>query len=204
MPAIGYRRGMVAGLPRWFSPTIAALLATTFALSLVAALTDGFGALALVPDRVWHGEVWRLVTWVFAVPGPRALVATAVVLYWFGGELAARWGEARLRRFVGVIVGVAGGGTAALGALVPYAHHLPYFGALALCDALVIAWALEFPDRRLRVYGVLSIGGPILAYGTAALTALAAIYLGPAAVLPELLAAVTALAWMSAWRLDAR
>ena len=201
MPAIGYRRAMVAGLPRWFSPTIAALLAATFALSLGAALADGFGALALVPDRVWRGEVWRLVTWVFAVPGPRALVATAVVLYWFGGELAARWREPSLRRFVAVIVGVAGGGTAALGAMVPMAHHLPYFGALALCDALVIAWALEFPDRRLRVYGVLSIGGPILAYGTAGLTALAAIYFGPVAVLPELLAAITALAWMSAWRL---
>ena len=38
MPAIGYRRAMVAGLPRWFSPTVAALLAATFALSLGALL----------------------------------------------------------------------------------------------------------------------------------------------------------------------
>ncbi len=192
---------MVTGLPRWFSPTVAALLAATFALSLGAALADGFGALALVPDRVWRGEVWRLVTWVFAVPGPRALVATAVVLYWFGGELAARWREPGLRRFVAAIVGVTGVGTLALTAMIPAARHLPYLGSWALCDALVIAWALEFPDRRLRVYGVLSIGGPALAYGTAGLTALAAIYLGPIIVLPELLAAITALAWMSARRL---
>ncbi len=192
---------MVTGLPRWFSPTVAALLAATFALSLGAALADGFGALALVPDRVWRGEVWRLVTWVFAVPGPRALVATAVVLYWFGGELAASWREPGLRRFVAAIVGVTGVGTLALTAMIPAARHLPYLGSWALCDALVIAWALEFPDRRLRVYGVLSIGGPALAYGTAGLTALAAIYLGPIIVLPELLAAITALAWMSARRL---
>ena len=192
---------MVTGLPRWFSPTVAALLAATFALSLGAALADGFGALALVPDRVWRGEVWRLVTWVFAVQGPRALVATAVVLYWFGGELAARWREPGLRRFVAAIVGVTGVGTLALTAMIPAARHLPYLGSWALCDALVIAWALEFPDRRLRVYGGLSIGGRALAYGPAGLTALAAIYLGPIVVLPELLAAITALAWMSARRL---
>lgn len=204
MPTIGYRRGMIAGLPRWFSPTVAALLAATFALSLGAALADGFGALALVPDRVWHGELWRLVTWAFTVPGPEALVATAVVLYWFGGELAARWREPGLRRFVAAIVAVTGVGTLALTAMIPAAHHLPYLGSWALCDALVIAWALEFPDRRLRVYGVLSIGGPVLAYGTAGLTALAAVYFGPVAVLPELLAAITALAWMSASRLAGR
>ena len=117
---------MVTGLPRWFSPTVAALLAATFALSLGAALADGFGALALVPDRVWRGEVWRLVTWVFAVPGPRALVATAVVLYWFGGELAARWREPGLRRVVAAIVGVTGVGTLALTARMQAALHLPH------------------------------------------------------------------------------
>ncbi len=195
---------MVAGLPRWFSPTIAALLAATFALSLGAAVTDGFGALALVPARVWDGEVWRLVTWAFAVPGPEGLVTIAVVLYWFGGELAARWREPALRRFVAAIVGVTGGATVALAAMVPAAHHLPYLGAWALSDALLIAWGLEFPERRLRIYGVLSIGGPVLAYGTAGLTALAAVYFGPIAVLPELVAALTALAWMSAHRLAAR
>lgn len=204
MPAIGYRRAMVTGLPRWFSPTVAALLAATFALSLGGALTEGFGALALVPARVWRGEVWRLVTWVFALPSPETLVATAVGLYWFGGELAERWREPGLRRFVGAIVGVTSVGTLTLTALAPAAQHLPYLGGWALGDALLIAWALEFPDRRLRVYAVLSIGGPPLAYGVAGLTALAAVYFGPLVMLPELLAAMTALAWMSASRLAER
>ncbi|MEZ4400364.1 MAG: hypothetical protein R3B06_10120 [Kofleriaceae bacterium] len=189
---------MVVGLPRWLSPTVAALLIVTLVLSLGGALAEGFGALALVPASVWAGEVWRLATWTFAVPGPHGLVFVGVVLYGCGGGLAQAWGEQRLRRFVAAVIGIAGGGTLALATLFPLAHRLPYFGAWALADALVIAWALEFPERRVRFYSLVSVGGPLLAYATAGLTVLAAAYVGPMFLLPELLAATTALAWMSA------
>ncbi|MBK9033193.1 MAG: rhomboid family intramembrane serine protease [Myxococcales bacterium] len=195
---------MVLGLPRWVSPAVWALIGVTLTVSLVAALGDGdgawFGHLALVPSRVWQGEVWRLVTWPFAAPGPYGLVFACVTLYWFGGALAGAWGDARFVRFVGAILGLAGVGTTILALVVPGAGDVAHLGGWALADALVVAWALQFPERPLRFYGVLSVGGALLAYGTVALTVLAAAYFGLRWVLPELIAGGATLAYMTGAR----
>src|SRR5689334_726293 len=82
-------------------------IAITLAGSIIAALDGGLlGTWAtLAPARIWRGELWRLVTWAFIVGGPYCLVLTCVAVYYFGGQLATRWGDRRLRRFVIEVLG---------------------------------------------------------------------------------------------------
>jgi membrane associated rhomboid family serine protease len=183
---------------RHVPPAIAALIALTVVTSLLAAIDNRRGGelyelLALAPARVWQGEVWRLVTWTFVEDGPITLVFSCIALYWFGGDLVAAWGQRRFLRFVVAIVLVASVGTSLVGLVSPAAWAYHHIGGWALGDALVIAWALQFPEARLRIYQVLEVGGPILAYGTFAVTVLCVVYYGVAPFLPELLAGGAAL-----------
>lgn len=188
---------------RWRVPTIiAALIALTLATSLVAAIDARSGgslylALALVPAQVWHGQVWRLVTWPLVEGDPWALVFACVTLYWFGGDLVSAWGGRRFARYVAAIVVLAGCGTSVLALVVRLAWHRPHLGGWALGDALVIAWALQFPERRVRIHGLLVVGGELLAYGTFGFVLLCAAFFGLAPFLPELLAGAGALVYIT-------
>jgi len=81
-------------------------IVVTLVASIVAILDGGFVMewASLAPARVWHGELWRLVTWPLVEPGPISLVITCLSIFKFGGELSVRWGDRRLLRFVGQIV----------------------------------------------------------------------------------------------------
>jgi len=193
---------VVGFLPRWISPVVWALIGATLAASLAAAIAarngvDAYGQLALVPGDVWAGEVWRLVTWPLVEASPWALVSGCIALYWFGGQLAGAWGARRFAAYVAGIVLFAGVGTALLARVVPSAWILPHLGGFALGNALVIAWALQFPDRTIPVHMLLHLGGPTLAYGIVAITVLFAVFYSVALVLPELLAGCGALLYMN-------
>jgi membrane associated rhomboid family serine protease len=193
---------MVGFLPRWISPVVWALIGVTLAVSLTAAIAarngvDAYGQLALVPSGIWAGEMWRLVTWTFVESSPWALISGCIALYWFGGQLAGAWGARRFGAYVAGIVIFAGAGTALLAALVPGAWLLPHLGGFALANALVVAWALQFPDRTIPVHVFLHLGGPVLAYGVVLMTVLYAAFYSVGAVLPELLAGIGALLYMN-------
>ena len=178
---------------------LAAWIALVFATSIAAAIDlrhggDLFARLALVPDRVWRGEVWRLVTWIFVELDPKALVFGCIGIYWFGGELLAGWGPRRLVRRLGGIALFAGVATTVLALAFPHARHLPYFGSAAMGDALLVSWGLTFPQRQIRVWMMLVVDGQTIAYGMCALTVLYALFWGLAPVLPLVLACGAAFA----------
>lgn len=189
---------MITVLHRRVSPVIAALIGLTLVTSMVAAI-DGhlYYRLALIPERIWHGEVWRLVTWPFVHVSPLALVIAMVELWWFGGGLSETWSPGRLARFVGGVIAVAGVGTCLLAPLVPPAWWVPHFAGLALGNAIAIAFGLQYPLTRIRVYGVLEISGDVLAYGTLGFTILLGLFYGFASALPELLAGGAAFVYMT-------
>src|SRR5882672_6429272 len=101
------RAMLPAMLPRLgSSKLISSWIWLTLVASIAAAVSHGLmGWAALAPARIWRGEVWRLVTWVFVEPGALALIMTCASLYKFGGELAPRWGERLLQRFLIEILG---------------------------------------------------------------------------------------------------
>lgn len=179
-----------------------ACIGATLVVSLAAAIAaragvDAYGALALVPGRVWGGEVWRLVSWPVVEASPWALISGCIALYFFGGQLAGAWGAGRFGRYVGGVVLFAGVGTVVLATIVPAAWMRPHLGGFAVGNALVVAWALQFPDRTIPVHMLLRLGGPVLAYGIVGVTVLYAVFYSVAAVLPELLAGLGALLYMS-------
>lgn len=164
------------------------------AASVLGMLDGGWLAswTGLAPARIWRGEVWRLVTWIFVEPAPMGIVFTCASIYKFGGELAARWGDRRLRRFMFELL-LAGSIVTSLGALVSdHAWWMERHGAWALCEALVIAWARQFPNAVLRVYYVLELSGRQLVGITVGVTILIALASSPFVMAPELVACLGA------------
>jgi len=170
------------------------LVSLTLALSLLSAIDGGMWyRLALIPDAVWRGQIWRLVTWPFVIGHPLTLLFTCVALYVFGSDLAVTWGTRRYLLTATTVVLVAGTGTCLISLLVPAARGLPYLGGMALADALVIVWARQFPDQPVMAYFVLLVRGPALVAVVVAATLVFAAYLGVTWMMPELLAVAAAL-----------
>jgi membrane associated rhomboid family serine protease len=159
------------------------------AASVVAWLDGGFVFtwLSLAPSRVFHGQLWRLATWPLIEGSPLQLIFTCATIYKFGGELAVRWGDRRLRRFVLEIV-IASATVTCLLALATGRTHLIRAGGWAISDALVIAWARQFPQGTVVLYGLLVLRGRDLIAVTIAATVLFALAWGPVAMCPELCA----------------
>jgi hypothetical protein len=168
------------------------LVSTWITITLVAsifAVVDG-GLLdewaSLSPSRIWRGELWRLVTWVFVESGPLGLVLTCACIYKFGGELVPRWGDARLRRFLVEVLGGAAVATTLLALISGDAWSMHRLGGWSVGDALVIAWARQYPQRPLVLYGLLVLSGRNLIAVIIAINVVFAIFGGPFAMALEL------------------
>jgi membrane associated rhomboid family serine protease len=167
-------------------------------LSLLAAIDARVGGalwhhLALLPEAVWRGQLWRLFTWPFVHGGPLALLFACVTIYAFGSDLLLTWGARRYLRYLAIALLVAGVGTSVLALALPGARYLPHLAGMALGDALVIAWARQFPDHPVWVYFVLLLRGPALVSLVVAVTLVFAVYAGVDWMMPELLAVGAAL-----------
>jgi hypothetical protein len=130
------------------------------------------------------------VTWPFVELSPMSLIVTCVAIHHFGGELSARWGERRLRRFASELVLAAATATCVLDAI--FHHDIARCGGWAIADALVIAWARQFPSAILQFYGVLKLSGSEIVKLVVATSIVYAIYIGPIAMAPELVACIGA------------
>jgi membrane associated rhomboid family serine protease len=187
---------MAIALPFGFgsSKLVKAWFWTTLVVSLIAAIDGGWlaGWLALVPGRVWRGEVWRLVTWIVVEPSAWQLVFTLLALYALGGELAVRWGDRRLRRYAIELLLAAAAITTLVALVVSSSAGYWHFGGWAVADVLVIGWARQFPDRSLNLYGLVSLNGRQLVMVTIGITIVYALISGPLHMAPEVLASIGA------------
>lgn len=188
---------------------IGLVLTVTIVVSLTAAFASRhvlpfFELGALVPARVFRGELWRLVTWSVLERSPLSLLFGCLMLYWFGRDLAGLWGS---RRFMAVYGGVALSaaiGTCLISLVDTSIKTYLYLGSVPLAEAMVVAWGLYFPDRIVRLYFIISVRGYTLAWLTVALTVVYAIYAGWDHFLPNLLAEGTMLAWLFRARVVSR
>ncbi len=183
------------------SKLVSSWILLTLGVSIVAMLDGGwlFRWTALAPDRIWHGEIWRIGTWVLLEVGPLGLILTCASIYKFGGELAPRWGDRRLRRFAIQIV-LAGGVAAAICGLISEDAWRSYrAGGWAISDALIIAWARQYPTSTIQLYGLLVLSGRQLVGVTIGVTLLYAIATSPFLMAPELVACLGAAYYPRAW-----
>jgi membrane associated rhomboid family serine protease len=182
------------------SKLISRWIVVTLVASIAAQLDGGFVAwfAALAPARVWHGELWRLVTWPLVEMGPLQLVVTCLTIYKFGGELATRWGDRRLLRFVlRLVIGTAVVTT--VFATLVGATWLARCGGWAMADVLVIAWARQFPRAELTLYGFFVVSGDRLVAMTLGVAVVFALYFGVVAMAPELIACAAAAMYPRGW-----
>lgn len=194
----GYHEHVAVMFQRRSPQVTTVLIAATLAMSLIVAVDARSGGqlyhqLALLPEAIWRGQIWRLVTWPFIQGGPLPLIFACVVLHVFGSDLRRAWGPVGFLRYVAGIVLVVGIGTSLLALVLPSAWDLPQLGGMVLGDALVIAWARLFPDRPVSIYFVLIVRGRALVSVIVGATVTFAVFYGISWMLPELLGVAAAL-----------
>ena len=143
-------------LPRLgVSKLVSVWLALTIVASLASALDGGWLAswLALEPRQIFHGEVWRLATWALIQPVPITVVVTSLAIFKLGGDLAAAWSDARLRRYALAMI-LLGGVATSLVALATGDATIAITDSFGVLDALGIAWVRQFPQGTLSWFGV--------------------------------------------------
>jgi membrane associated rhomboid family serine protease len=186
-------------------PTVGGLISAIVVASLLGALGHGYGlvdAAALVPAYVWRGQVWRLVTWVFFETDPLSLLFGGLTLYWFGRDLCFAWGA---RRFLATFFGIAVGAavvTCLLGQFVwPTLLGAGWTGSWPVISALIVAWAMIFPERQILFMMALPISGRALLWLTLGGTLLYAIFGRLFLYVPHLTAQLLMIAYARGWSL---
>lgn len=158
-------------------------------LSLSARLgVPSIGLALLSPSMVLAGQIWRLVTWAFFELDGQNLVFGALMLGFFGRDLAALWGGARYLLVSLGVAFVAGALTALVGLLWGDVARSQYLSIWPLADALAVAWAVLFPNRTILFMFVLPAAGRNLLYATVGITALFAVMYGFSNFVPHFLA----------------
>lgn len=190
-------------LPRLTSSTLVTRwILLTIAASVVSMVDGGWLVrwASFAPKLIVRGQIWRLVTWVFIEQWPMALVFACVSLYKFGGELAIRWGDRRLRRFSLQLI-LAGSIAGVLVALFsPVAWHMHRCGGWVVGDLILIAWARQFPTASVTLYGgLITLSGERLMWFTLFVTTVAAIGVGITPWIPELVVAYGAAFYPREW-----
>lgn len=98
------------------------------------------GRLVLVPDDVWNGQVWRILTWPIPNEPSIWLVFMLAVLWYFGTEIEGLLGRNRFAIFLLAVTVIPG----LVGALI----DLPQFGIRAVELCVFLVFVAEYPFAR--------------------------------------------------------
>lgn len=123
-------------------------------------------------NALLHGEVWRLVTFVF-VPGyssPFALLISLYFYYWIGSTLERQWGTAKFNLYYisGALLTVLG---VVLASLITGNPYLTAVGTGYVNLSMFFAFAFLFPDTTVLLFFILPVRMKWLAYLDGALFA---------------------------------
>jgi membrane associated rhomboid family serine protease len=106
---------------------------------------------ALISSRVFaHGELWRLVTYMFLHGNFWHLFFNLFALWMFGNELEQLWGTRRFLSFYFV-----GGIGSALFSVILW--NTPIIGASGALYAVLVAYGIYFPDRQILLFFIIPI-----------------------------------------------
>lgn len=135
------------------------------------------GVLAFIPGAIFHGQVWRLVSFIVVPQASSNLIFFAITLYFYyfiGTQLERYWGTARFNVFyfsgvilsavMGLIIGFLNGGVNC-----PYETATMYYVNMSL----FFAFATLYPDMRVLLFYIIPIKVKYLAWLDAALFAVA-------------------------------
>jgi membrane associated rhomboid family serine protease len=123
----------------------AALLGVMCAVSVLVYAIDKtiLFRLALLPDDVTSGQIWRVVTWPLANGFDQALlwvIVSIAVLWYFGSRLEEQVGRVRFAWFLTLIILIPG--------LVGTALDLPQAGVHTIQLVVLLTFIAEYPNVR--------------------------------------------------------
>ena len=147
MTSYRYGAGVGSGLPDGIKYL---LIWNAIVFLLQQILRDNFPILlfGLVPDLVWHGFVWQLVTYMFLHGGFFHILLNMFVLWMFGSDLERFWGTGRFISYY-FFTGI---GAAVVNVLVTPHGQIPTIGASGAIYGVLLAYAMLFPERRVLLY----------------------------------------------------
>jgi membrane associated rhomboid family serine protease len=150
-------------------PALGLLLAAVLAATVAGWIVRDQSWAVLAPGLLLRGELWRLMSWAFVQDQPLTLIFGGLALYSFGLQLAHDWSQPR---FLWTFLGLAAGASAVtlLVALVVPAANQPHLGMWPVVNALILMWALRFPEQQLNFWGIIPLTGRtvvlLLVFGT--------------------------------------
>lgn len=109
------------------------------------------GRMMLDPEAVRHGEVWRLITWLF-IPPPASLIFIVFVILMYvscGTTLEHEWGSFKLNVYY--LLGIVGSVAAAM------IFDLPITSSFYLHTTIFFAFATLFPDVQFLLFFIIPI-----------------------------------------------
>jgi len=156
-PASPYASSFSFG-PGPVSPALKALIAANVGLFLITTFVRSLvPVLGLVPALVVRElRIWQLATYMFLHGGLLHLLFNMLALWMFGTELERIWGTREFVKFY-FVTGVGAGILTVLFSLLPFgfAQQLQYsivIGASGALYALMLAYAMYFPNRPIYMY----------------------------------------------------
>jgi membrane associated rhomboid family serine protease len=139
--------GFGFGLTPWVQRLIIANAAVFFIQNMSPQLTYH---LAFVPSEVLL-RPWTIIGYMFAHGGFWHLFWNMLGLFFFGPPLEARWGSREFLKFYFIC----GMGGAALSFL--FAFNAPIIGASAAVYGVMLAFAMNWPDAPIYIWGILPV-----------------------------------------------
>ena len=140
-------------------------------------MPDGLDLLAMNPDKIMHGQIYRLITWVVIPPQSVSILVIIMLMFYYsiGRALESAWGDFRYTLYIvsGIIftdIGIMGTYLVMRllgnGDLLNAYFQAGYYGASTyyLCMSMFLAYAFMFPDHQVLMYFIIPIKVKWLGY----------------------------------------
>lgn len=146
-------------------PNLTVILVVCFIVGYMIQIfaPDAIEIINLNPEKIMHGQIYRLITWIFMPPGAASILVIITLMFYFhvGRTLENAWGDFRYTMYIlsGILftdIGVVG--TYLVMQLLGQAELARFFAAYSdtstyyLCMSMFLAYAFMFPDMQVLLY----------------------------------------------------
>ena len=160
-------------------PNLTLILISGFILGYLIEIfmPEGLQLLAMNPEKILHGQIYRLVTWVVIPPSSASILVIITLFFYFsiGRTLENSWGDFRYTVYIlsGIIftdIGLMGTFLIMLllgqSQLLDMYYQAGLYGASTyyLCMSMFLAYAFMFPDMQVLLYFIIPIKVKWLGY----------------------------------------
>lgn len=160
-------------------PNLTLILISGFVLGYLIEIfmPEGLQLLAMNPEKILHGQIYRLVTWVVIPPSSASILVIITLFFYFsiGRTLENSWGDFRYTVYIlsGIIftdIGMMGTylimHLMGQSQLLDMYYQAGLYGASTyyLCMSMFLAYAFMFPDMQVLLYFIIPIKVKWLGY----------------------------------------